>query len=400
MGQAGMSEIKQESASSGGARIEEDETSLLDHALVVWRHLPLIGALCLAALVATLVVSVWSVRIYESTATVLAPKEGGAGSLFSGLAGSALLQQVPMLSVPSFTPNRDMLMSILRSRTLAQTVVERFGLQERYRVRFLEDAIGRLQRTTSVSASREGVVSVKVEDADPRIAAEMANFYIEQLDRLVARYGTGEAGRQRGFLTEQVARAKADLEIAEAALRQFQERNRAISLQDQTRGAIEAAARLKGEVMAAEVQLEVVRNFATDGNPEVVALRRRIDEMKRHLDQLQYGSDVSRGRRDFAVPFPKVPEVGIELVRLTRDVKVGETVVTLLTQQLEQARIAEAKDLPIVQVLDRAVPAERHSRPRLLLNAVIAGVTSLFAGVFLAFCLEHFKKAGPRRRPA
>ena len=393
-----MSEIKQVSASSGGERVEEDDTSLLDYVLVVWRHLRLIGGLCLAAVATTLVVSASSVKIYESTATVLAPKEVGAGSLFGGLAGSALLQQVPLLSVPSLTPNRDMLVSILRSRTLAQAVVERFGLRERYRVRFLEDAIGRLQQTTSVAVSREGVVSIRVEDPDPRVAAEMANFYVEQLDRLVARYGTGEAGRQRGFLTEQVARAKADLEMAEAALRHFQESNRAISLQDQTRGAIEAAARLKGEVMAAEVQLEVIRNFATDGNPEVVALRRRIDEMKRHLDQLQYGPDVSRGRRDFT--FPKVPEVGIELVRLTRDVKVGETVVTLLTQQLEQARIAEAKDLPVVQVLDRAVPAERHSRPRLLLNAVVAGVTSLFGGVFLTFCLEYFKNARSRRQLA
>ena len=396
-----MSEIKQVSASSGGERVEEDDASLLDYVLVVWRHLRLVGGLCLAAVATTLVVSASSVKIYESTATVLAPKEVGAGSLFGGLAGSALLQQVPLLSVPSLTPNRDMLVSILRSRTLAQAVVERFGLRERYRVRFLEDAIGRLQQTTSVAVSREGVVSIRVEDPDPRVAAEMANFYVEQLDRLVARYGTGEAGRQRGFLTEQVARAKADLEMAEAALRHFQESNRAISLQDQTRGAIEAAARLKGEVMAAEVQLEVIRNFATDGNPEVVALRRRIDEMKRHLDQLQYGSAVSKGsRRDFAVPFPKVPEVGIELVRLTRDVKVGETVVTLLTQQLEQARIAEAKDLPVVQVLDRAVPAERHSRPRLLLNAVVAGVTSLFGGVFLTFCLEYFKNARSRRQLA
>jgi len=150
--------------------------------------------------------------------------------------------------------------------------------------------------------------------------------------------------------------------------------------------------------MAAEVQLEVMRGFATDANPEMVSMRRRVDEMKRHLAQLQYGDGVSGDRRDFAVPFPKVPEVGIELVRLTRDVKVGETLVTLLIQQLEQAKIAEAKDLPIVHVLDRAVPAERHSRPKLRLNIVLAGVVSLFVGVFLAFFLEYLKNARSRPR--
>jgi uncharacterized protein involved in exopolysaccharide biosynthesis len=175
-------------------------------------------------------------------------------------------------------------------------------------------------------------------------------------------------------------------------------------LQEQTRGAIEAAARLKGEMMAAQVQLQVMRNFATDANPELVALRRRIEEMNRHLTQMQYGDGearqpVDRGeRRDFTVPFARVPELGLELARLTREVKIQETLVTLLTQQVEQARITEAKDLPIVQVLDQAVPADRHSRPRLGLNLIISGATSLFCGIFLAFVVEYVQ--GTSRRSA
>jgi len=301
-----------------------------------------------------------------------------------------------------------MLTSILKSRTAAQVVVDRFRLQERYRALYLEDAIKGLQGATKVSVSREGVISVRVEDADPKVAAQIANFYAEQLDRLVARFGTGEAGRQRVFLTEQLARAKTDLESVEEALRRFQERNRAIALQDQTRGAITAAARLKGEIMASEVQLQVMRNFATEANPEMVALRRRIDEMNRQLAQMQYGDDASesqtqtpaRDRRDFTVPFPKVPEVGIELARLTRDVKVQETLVMLLTQQVEQVRLAEAKDLPVVQVLDRAVAAERPSRPRLKLNLAVATAGSLLLGVSLALAVEHLRKLSRRARAA
>src|SRR5206468_7921500 len=131
-------------------------------------------------------------------------------------------------------------------------------------------------------------------NTNPAAAAEIANFYILQLDRLVTRYGIGEAGRQRRFLTDQLAQAKVGLDAAEEALRGFQERNRAIVLQDQTKGAIEAAARLKGEIMAAEVQLQVMRNFATDANPEIVALRRRIDEMNRQLGKMQYGDEIAR----------------------------------------------------------------------------------------------------------
>lgn len=401
-----MSELRQESGPGRVPRVEDDEVNLVDYAVVVWRHRWLIVGLCLVAVLTTFGITITTPKVYESTATLLVPKEGGAGGLLGGLAASGLLQQVPGLSVPSLTPNRDTLMSILKSRTVAQAVVERFRLQERYRARYLEDAIKGLQDATDVRISREGVISVKVEDTDPRLAADMANFYVEQLDRLVAEYGIGEAGRQRVFLTAQLARAKTDLEGAEEGLRRFQEKNRAIALQEQTRGAIETAARLKGEVMAAEVQLQVMRSFATEANPEMVALRRRVEEMKRQLARMQYGEGgglvqaPGQDRRDFAVPFPKVPEVGLELARLTRDVKVQETLVALLTQQVEQARLAEARDMPVVQVLDRAVPAVRPSKPRLRLNLAMAGVTSLFVGIFLAFFLEYLQNLPRRARAA
>jgi tyrosine-protein kinase Etk/Wzc len=388
----------------GGRAVAEDEISLLDYAAVVWRRWPMIGGLCLVVLLATIVGTIVQPRVYESTAALLTPREGPASGLLGGIVGSGLIQQIPgtlLPSTPSLAPNRDMLLSILKSRTVAKAVVDQFGLQDRYRSRYVEDAIIQLQARTGTHVSRDGVISVKVEDTDPQVAAQMANFYVEQLDRLISQLGTSEGARQRAFITKQLAQAKTDLEASEGELRRFQERNRAISLQDQTRGAIEIAARLKGEVMAAEVQLGVMRNFATEANPEMVLLRRRIDEMKRHLAQLQYGDGhVPGDRRDFAVPFPKVPEVGMELVRLTRDVKVGETLVTLLIQQLEQAKTTEAKDLPTVQVLDRAVPAERHSKPKLLLNVGLALVVGLLAGVFLAFFLDYVQNVRARPRPA
>ena len=389
--------------------MEMPPPSLRDYVAVVWRHKWLIVGIWFVVVLATLVITIKTPKVYESTATLLAPKEGAGGGLLGGLAASGLLQQLPGLPVPSFAANRDMLVSVLRSRTVAQAVVERFRLQERYRARYLEDAIKGLREATNVSISREGVISVKVEDTDPQVAAQMADFYVGQLDRLVSHFSTGEAGSQRGFITEQLARAKGHLEEAEEVLRSFQDRNRAIVLQEQARGAIEAAARLKGEIIAAEVQLQVMRNFATEANPEMVAVRRRIEEMRRQLAQMQYGDDGSglpralaqgRDRREIQLPFARMPEVGMELVRLTRDVKVQETLVTLLTQQLEQARLAEARDTPVVQVLDRAVPAERHSKPRLRLNLTIAGVTSLFVGIFLAFFLEYLRNLPRRARAA
>jgi uncharacterized protein involved in exopolysaccharide biosynthesis len=370
---------------------EDQELNVVEHATVIWRYRRMVLGFMTLAVLGALTYSVAMPRIYESTATLIAPREGNINML-AGLTGasSGILQQFSGPYIPSLTPNRDLLTSVLRSRTIARAVVEKFDLQERYRVRYLEDAINHLQDRATIVASREGVISVKVEDTDPARAADMANFFVEQLDRLVAEYGMGEGGRQRRFLTEQLARAKVDLETGEEALRRFQEQNRAIVLQDQTKGAIEAAARLKGEIIAAEVQLQVMRNFATEANPEVAALRRRVDEMTRQLARMQYGDGVaSRASRDFAVPFSRVPEVGLELARLTRDVKIQETLVTLLTQQLEQARIVEAKDIPVVQILDRGVRAERPSKPRWAFNLAVAIVTSLLLGVSVAFALDY-----------
>ena len=372
-----------------------EELTLLDLARMIWRRWRFVAILCLSAAVLAFGVSKLLPKVYESTATLVVPKEG-TGTGLAGLAASGLLQQVPGLSIPSlpsFTPNRDLLVGVLKSRTLAQGVVERFGLRDRYGAHYLDDAIKTLKGATTIAVSREGIISLKIEDRDPALAAAVANHYVELLDQFIAQYGTGEAGRQRTFLTRQLARSRVDLDAAEQTLRRFQEQNRAIVLQEQTKGAIEAAARLKGEIMAAEVQLQVMRNFATDANPEVIAIRRRIDEMNRQLGQMQYGStNVARpggqDRGDFTVPFAKVPEVGLELVRLTRDVKIQEVLVTLLTQQLEQARLAEARDTPVVQVLDRAVPAERYARPRAVLNGGLAAIVGLVFGAFLAIVLE------------
>jgi len=203
-----------------------------------------------------------------------------------------------------------------------------------------------------------------------------------------------------------LARAKVRLDDEEEALRRFQEQNRAVVLQEQTRGAIEAAARLKGEIMAVEVQLQVVRNFATEANPDIIALRHRIDEMRRQLSQLQYGDAVNiqpagrRELRDFAVPFSRVPEVGLELARLSREVKIHETLVTLLSQQLEQTKIAEARDIPVVQVLDWAVAAERYSWPLPGLNVAVGGVVSLALSLVLVFLVESGAIAGRYRHQA
>jgi uncharacterized protein involved in exopolysaccharide biosynthesis len=247
-----------------------------------------------------------------------------------------------------------------------------------------------------------------VEDKDPKLAADIANTYLTNLDRLFAKLGTTDASRQRRFVAERLDKTEKGLRQAESTLRSFQEKNKAIVLTEQSKSAIEAAAKVRGQIAAAEVQLEVTRGFATENNPDVLALKRQIGEMKRQLAHMEYGKglelspenvDGGQDRPEFQVPFTKVPELGMELVRLMRELKIQETMFNLLTAQYEQAKISEARDTPNVQVLDRAVPAERKSKPKTVINMAIAGVLGLFAGIFLAFFLEYLARVR-RLKPA
>jgi uncharacterized protein involved in exopolysaccharide biosynthesis len=250
--------------------------------------------------------------------------------------------------------------------------------------------------------SKEGLITLTVEDSDSMQAAQIANFFVEELERLTARFGLVEATRQRVFISEQLELSKRNLVKTEEVLRAFQERNRAIVLQDQTRGAIDAAARLKGEILASEVRLQVMRDFATERDPDVVMLRRRIEELKRQLGQMHSGAErvpVPLGEKgngvdfgpDISLPLARLPRLGIELATLVRNFRVQETLVTLLLQQLEQAKIAEAKDPPLIRALDPAVPAVRHIRPQLRLALAVAAGAALVVGFVLAGVLEFLR---------
>ena len=387
--------------SQGSQRIyDEDEINLLDYWRVIWKYKWLIGILCSTSVVAAMIFGMLSPKIYGSTTTIIIPNESGGGGLLSAIGASGIARQITGASLPSFTPNRDIFISILKSRTLAQTLVEKFNLKDHYKALQIENAINAIKGATNVSLSKEGVIEIRVEDVDPKMAADLANGYPDHLDRLMAHYGTGAAGRQRRFVEAQLTKTKADLKKAEETLRNFQEKNKAISIREQATGAIEAGGRIKGEIMTSEVQLQVMRNFATDSNPQVIRLERKIAELKHQLARVQYdtielpGVPANPGhpKKDIYLPPAKFPRVGLELARLTRALKVREAVYMLLTQQLEQAAIAEAKDTPVVQVLDRAVPALRKSKPKIKLSMAIWGALSLFLGIFLAFFLEYIQR--------
>jgi uncharacterized protein involved in exopolysaccharide biosynthesis len=394
--------------SSGGSRSSED-LDLLAYFAVLWKRRVLIAGLFAAAVAGALVHGLVSPKIYTSTATIITPKEGAASGLNAALMVSALsAKAIPGLPFSSTTPNRDLFLGILKSDAAAKAIIEDFRLRERYRCELVAEALEILRSRTSISVNNDGLIAIKVEETDPQLAADLANDYVQKLDRTLTSFEATEASKQRGFIERRIGSTKEDLRRAEESLRRFQEEHKAFALQEQAKGLVDEVARLKGQIIAEEVLLEGLRTTAAEQSPEVQRMKRRIEAMKQHLEK-QFGEALNLTAEKKAdepgefriLPFKDFPELGLELARLTRDVKVQETVFTLLTQQLEEAKIAEARDMPRVQVIDPAYPAERKSRPKIRANMVVAGCASLFFGVLLAFVLEHvesLKRKLARRR--
>jgi len=389
-----------------------EENGLLPYLRIIRKHWKVEVGLFLAACLITGVISLLLPKQYEGTASVLLRPESGSGGMLE-----ALLSQtgggLPLGGLSSGTDIKDVYVGILKSRTMQDEVIKRFDLVKVYG---LEDspvkmtrARAQLKKATDIKILKEAVISVTVEAPDPRLAADMANLYVDNLDRLNTSLNTTDAGRSRQFLEGRVADAQEALRQAENRLKDYQSKSRAVVLEGQTKAAIEGAAMLEGQILAAEVQLKTLQTFSTERNPDVIRLKEGIEEMRRQLKRMEYGRQRAEGRgqtaegagrggtaTDFMVPLGSIPATGLELVRLIREAKIQETIFTVLTQQLEQAKIAEAKDTPTVKILDRAVVPEWKSRPKVLLNTALAGLVSIVAGVFLAFSLEYLK--GIRRR--
>jgi len=337
-----------------------------------------------AALLSTAVAFLLPIR-YEANIVMLPPQQntslgsaigqlGSAGSLGSlaplaSLAGNSLGIKNPA----------DMYVSLLTSRTVEDALIQRFNLMGEYREKRLSDARKVLEnRTTATAGTKDGLIRISVEDHDPRRAAELANGYVEEFRKLSASLAITEAARRRLFFEQQLQQAKDELGTAEEALRATQQSTGVLQIDSQARSLIESAAILRGQVVAKQVQIQSMRSFAAEENPRLVLAKQELAALQTQLDKLA-GSHQDAGS-DIMLSKGRVTGSGIEYLRRYRDLKYHETVFELLAKQFEIAKLDEAREGSIVQVVDTAIAPDKRSSPHRLL--IVASVTLL--ALFLA----------------
>lgn len=359
-----------------------DEINLLDLLLVLAKHRKMIVGVPFIVAVVTAIITLFMPNIYTAKTMILPGDEdkGMMGAMMAQMGGLANLAG-GALGGPTKT---DLYVTMLKSETVKDPIIDRFRLMQVYEAKFRTDAYETLDAKVTISAGKkDGVLSISVDDKDPKRAAAMANAYVDELGTLAAGLSMTGAGKNRSFLEGRLVAAKANLAQAEEALKVFQSKYKAVSVTDQAKASIEGVAQLRAQLAVQEVQLATLQRQFTDNSQEVKSARSTISNIRGQIARLEGAGDNS------SIPsVGSVPKLGQEYVRLMREFKIQETLVELLTKQYEMNKLTEAKNVSPFQLLQKAKVPERKSKPKRALIVIMSTFVSGFLMVLVAFLRE------------
>lgn len=373
------------------------ERSLSEYYIDILKHRKFIGYAVGTTFVLAIIFSLLLPKMYMATARILPPRDDDTGLVsflartdepLSGLASSLIGNQ----------SSAELYVGIMRSRSVADALTKKFKLKELYKLKYVEDVYKKLEARSTIEVSRKNqIIIVSVEDRDRQRAADMANAYVEMLDRINRELNITQGKRKRLFLEDRLKEVRAALDHAEQELKAFQEKYHIVAIEEQAKVAIQGAAEIKAQIIEAQTELEIFKQFGTEKQAEAVMLKAKIEELKRQLKSIgqsegaqNTGSDKSNNDResDFYIPFNDLPRLGMQFMRLTREAKIQGKLFELLAAQYEMAQIEEAKDVGTIQVIDHAVAPEKKYRPKRARIVITATILIFFFAVITAIAKE------------
>ena len=331
---------------------------------------------------------------YNSPATILPPDNenqvGSLGSLlgsqdFSGLITGGLS-----------SANSQLYMEILKSRSAAEYVVRKHNLIDYYKKDNFYDAAEELTKHLNVEINKEGIVKLSVEvstsliplifddkDTVKEFSAKLSNSYVQALDSINREKLSSKAKKAREYIEAELIKTRTALDSVESALMNFQERNKTVALPEQLSAAIDAAAKLKTEIMKTEMEVGLLKSNLREDSKELMAIRKKLEQLNEQYGQMELGN------RDYLLAFKEVPELGKKLATLIREVKIQNEVYTLLQQEYYKEKIQENRDLPTVEVLDEAIPPLKASSPRVVFSTITGGLFIFLLMSFIVILSER-----------
>jgi tyrosine-protein kinase Etk/Wzc len=368
----------------------EDEISLLDLLIVLAQRKRLILGFTLLFAVLAAGISLLLPPQYTATISIMPPQQNSSMSsaLMSQLGGMAALAGG---SLGIKNPN-DMYVAMFKSQTVENAMVQKFGLMQEYHAKFPSAAAKAFEGHAKIDGSgKDGLIHISVTDRDPRRAADLANGYVDQYRALSEHLAISEAAQRRLFFEKQLEETKNKLGDAEDALKNTQQSTGIIEATSQARALVESAASLRAKVAAQEVTVQGMRTYATGQNTQLAEAQKQLDSLRGQLAQLSSSSDSG----DSLIPTKgKISDAGLDYMRKVRDVKYNETIFEILAKQFEIAKLDEAKEGSLIQVVDPATVPDRKSAPKRTLIVIVATFVGLLLGIFVALLRAAFERMG------
>jgi len=378
------------------------EVSLLDISVLLVRDRRFILRFVAGAALLSIVISLVLPVKYEAKVVLMPPQpqtSSMASALLSGLGSVGSVGSLGSLGSLAgglgslgIKTQSDLYVSLLKTRTVEDAMIRRFNLMSEYRLKRMSDARKEFERRTTVLAgTKDNLITITLEDRNPERAAQLANGYVEEFRKLSASLAITEAARRRLFFEQQLQPAKENLAEAEEAMRKTQQTTGVLQIDSQARALIESAAVLRAQVTAKEVQIEAMRSYAAEDNPDLILVKQQLSALQKQLQQLA-GSDRDPGS-DIILSKGRVTGSGLEFIRRYRDLKYHETVYELLTKGLELAKLDEARQGEVLQTVDAAVPPDKKSFPPRTVIVVLSTVIAFLIAIFWITAREAMRRA-------
>jgi tyrosine-protein kinase Etk/Wzc len=326
-------------------------------------------------------------EVYRASAKILPPQQAQSGATallaqLGGVAGAAA-------GVAGLKNPNDMYIGMLKSRTVADKLIQRFDLKKTYGTDSPEKARKALDENTVISAGKDGLISIDVEDKNQKLVAPLANGYIDELVNLTQVLALTEASQRRKFFEQQLELSKSNLASAEMTLKRALDTRGVISVDSDSRAMLETIGRLRAQLSAKEIQLSSMRPFLTTTNPDYRRAEEELNGLRSELSKLENG----RGTSDIGSAHQSNAQAGLENIKILRDVKYYQMLYELLAKQYEVARLDEAKNTALVQVLDPAVEPERKYKPQRVIIVLVSAALAFAAAIFWALIADAKQRA-------
>jgi uncharacterized protein involved in exopolysaccharide biosynthesis len=369
-------------------RPEEIEYNLIDYLTFLLKWKRLIVSIILSCVVFTIITGLLMPKTYRAETRILPPQQNNAGlaaQLLNQVGGSI----TGISGILDTNNQKELYVGMLQSRTILDNIITKFDLKTLYHVKTSEEARKKLKQKINIqSEQKSDLIFITAEDKDPQRAADIANSFVDELRKLSKKLAVTEAAQRRLFFEEQLKETKEALINAEEAVKGFQEKTGVLHVEEQVKAVIKNIAQLRAEIAAKEVDIKVLKTYAKPSNPDLQKAETTLRGMKEELSKLEFKSGTSKNPM---MPVGRMPSVGTEYIRKLRDIRFNEALYELFLKQYELAKLDEARDATVIQVIDKAIVPEKKIKPNILNMVVISSIVSFFVSVFTAYFLEHRK---------